>query len=164
MSFLATTRSTMLAATVGISCVVAMSGAANAEPSISIDVDDARMVKISGQPSALVVSNPFFADASIQGDKLVLIGKNTGRTKIIVLDLDGNQIANMMVKVQRTEANVVSLFRGGARQTLHCEPFCDNVLTVNDDAGQFKSMIEQSSGKTAASTGAASTSTGSPGQ
>jgi hypothetical protein len=104
-----------------------------------------------------VVSNPMFADASIQGNKLIVIGKNTGRTKIIVLDLDGNQLANMMIKVQRAEDQVVSVYRAGQQYTFTCEPFCDQTLTVNDETSTFKAQADQIGLKTGYSTGAAST-------
>jgi hypothetical protein len=160
MSFLATTRSMMLASVIGLAGIATVSTTAVAEPVVKLDVDDARIVRLSAQASTLVVSNPMFADASIQGDKLVVIGKNTGRTKIIVLDLDGNQIANLMVKVQRAEDQVVSVYRSGVRRSYTCEPFCDQPLIVNDDHGHYKEQNDEISGKTAHSTGAAATGSG----
>jgi|GEM_PF-3048593 len=160
MNSLATTRRFLLGATLGLVGMLGISSTAVAEPSLKIDVDDAKLVKLSGEPSTVVVSNPMFADASVQGNNLVVIGKNTGRTKIIVLDFDGNQLANMMVKVQRTEAHVVSVYRAGIRRTMTCEPFCDQSLTVNDDAPRYKSQSEQITAKTALSRGAAATGSG----
>ena len=155
MNSLATTRRFLLGATLGLAGMFGISGTTIAEPSLKIDVDDAKLVKLSGEPSTVVVSNPMFADASVQGNNLVVIGKTTGRTKIIVLDFDGNQLANMMVNVQRTEANVVSVYRAGLRMSMTCEPFCDHQLTVNDDALQFKAQSEQITIKDGLSKGAA---------
>ena len=155
MSSLATTRTFFLGAALGLFGMLATSGTAIADSSLALDVDDAKLVKLAGEPSTVVVSNPMFADASIQGNKLIVIGKNTGRTKIIVLDFDGKQLANMLVKVQRAESHVVSLYRGGLRRTMTCEPFCDQPLIVNDDGSRFKEQNEQISAKTGHSAGEA---------
>lgn len=157
MKSLATTHTLLFKAVVGLAGILALSGAAMADASVKLDVDDAKLIKLAGEASTVVVSNPMFADASIQGNKLIVIGKNTGRTKIIVLDLDGNQLANMMIKVQRAEDQVVSVYRAGQQYTFTCEPFCDQTLTVNDEAGQFKAQADQIGLKTGHSTGAAST-------
>jgi hypothetical protein len=161
MSSLATTRTFILGTAIGLIGILAVTGTAIADSSLALDVDDAKLVKLAGEPSTVVVSNPMFADASIQGNKLIVIGKNTGRTKIIVLDFDGKQLANMMVNVQRTEARVVSVFRGGNnRRTMNCEPFCDQPLIVNDEFPRYKEQREQIGAKTDLSSGAASTGSG----
>jgi len=157
MSSLATTRTFILGTALGLVGILAVTGTAIADSSLALDVDDAKLVKLAGEPSTVVVSNPMFADASIQGNKLIVIGKNTGRTKIIVLDFDGKQLANMMVNVQRAESQVVSVYRAGIRRTMTCEPFCDQPLVANDDGGRYKEQVEQISGKTGLSSGAAST-------
>jgi hypothetical protein len=94
-----------------------------------------------------------FADATLQRDRLIILGKTTGRTQVIVLDLDGNQLANFMVSVQRTENQVVSMYKAGTRSTYHCEPFCDAVLNVGDDGVFFTGMEEQIKKKTKVSGG-----------
>ena len=157
MSSLATTRTFILGTALGLVGILAVTGTAIADSSLALDVDDAKLVKLAGEPSTVVVSNPMFADASIQGNKLIVIGKNTGRTKIIVLDFDGKQLANMMVNVQRAENQVVSVYRAGIRRTMTCEPFCDQPLVVNDDSIRFKDQAEQIGRKTGLSSGAAST-------
>ena len=163
MSFLATSRSLLVGAAITITSFAAMTSSSFAEPVIKLEVDDAKLVQISGKPSAVVVSNPMFADASVQGDKLVVIGKNTGRTKIIVLDFDGNQLANIMVNVQRAESQVVSLYKGGERTSLNCDPFCDRNLVANDEPVNFENQQKQISGKTAISNGAVATGGGAAG-
>ena len=117
MSSLATTRTFFIGTALGLIGMLAVAGTAIADSSLALDVDDAKLVSLVGEPSTVVISNPMFADASIQGNKLIVIGKNTGRTKVIVLDLDGNLLANVMVKVQRAEDSVVSVYRAGIRRT-----------------------------------------------
>jgi Flp pilus assembly secretin CpaC len=152
MSLLAKTRIALIGAVTGLA---AMSTAALAEPSVTMDVDTARVVKVSGEPATVVLSNPMYADATIQANRLILIGKQTGRTQVIVLDLDGNQLANFMVNVQRAEEQVVSMYRAGRQVTLHCAPFCDRVLTVNDDVELFQAQSTQIQTKTGISAGGA---------
>lgn len=147
MKFLPSIRRIMIGGIAGAMILTGCSALSMAETVIRMDVDSAHLVKLSGEPSTVVLSNPLYADATIQGDRLVLIGKNTGRTNVIVLDLDGNQLANFTVKVQRNENQVVSIYRAGRRSSLQCEPFCDDVLSVNDDAALFKEQMEQITGK-----------------
>jgi hypothetical protein len=150
MTLFAKTRIALIGAAAGLA---AMSAAAIAQPSIKLDVDSARVVKLAGEPATVVLSNPLFADATLQRDRLIILGKNTGRTQVIVLDLDGNQLANFMVNVQRPENQVVSMYKGGTRTTYHCEPFCDTVLTVGDDGVFFAGLEEQIKKKTKVSGG-----------
>lgn len=151
MSFLASSRHTAIAGLAGLIVLVGLSASPKAESVIRMDVDSARLVKLSGEPSTVVLSNPLYADATIQGDRLILIGKNTGRTNVIVLDLDGNQLANFTIKVRRNENQMVSVYRAGRRSSLQCEPFCDEVLAVNDDAALFKQQVDQINGKSGVS-------------
>jgi Flp pilus assembly secretin CpaC len=150
------TRYSFISAIAGLAGLAAMSASATAEPVIRMDVDSVRLVKLASEPATVVLSNPIYADATVQGDRLVLIGKNTGRTNVIVLDNGGNQIASFMIMVQRDENQYVSVYRAGQRRTMQCEPFCDDVLTVNDDAGAFKNQVEQISGKAGISAGGGS--------
>jgi hypothetical protein len=152
MTLFAKTRIALISAAAGLG---ALTAAAIAQPSISLDVDTARVVKLGGEPATVVLSNPMFADATLQRDRLIILGKTTGRTQVIVLDLDGNQLANFMVSVQRTENQVVSMYKAGTRSTYHCEPFCDAVLNVGDDGVFFTGMEEQIRKKSVISSGAA---------
>ena len=150
-------RHSLISAIAGLAGLAAMSASATAnEPVIRMDVDSVKLVKLGSEPSTVVLSNPIYADATVQGDRLVLIGKNTGRTNVIVLDNDGNQIANFVIMVQRDENKYVSVYRAGQRRTMQCEPFCDDVLTVNDDANAFNNTMQQINGKAGASTGGGS--------
>jgi len=150
------TRHSFISAVAGLAGLAIMSASATAEPVIRMEVDSVKLVKLGSEPSTVVLSNPIYADATVQGDRLVLIGKNTGRTNVIVLDNDGNQIANFMIMVQRDENQYVSVYRAGQRRTMQCEPFCDDVLTVNDDPNSFNNTLQQLSGKAGASTGGGS--------
>lgn len=149
-------RRSLISTIAGLAGLAVMSAVQAAEPVIRMEVDSVKLVKLASEPSTVVLSNPIYADATVQGDRLVLIGKNTGRTNVIVLDNDGNQIANFMIMVQRDENQIVSVYRAGQRRTMQCEPFCDDVLTVNDDANSFNNMAQQISTKAGASTGGGS--------
>jgi hypothetical protein len=149
-------RHSLISTVAGLAGLAALSAVAAAEPVIRMEVDSVRLVKLANEPSTVVLSNPIYADATVQGDRLILIGKNTGRTNVIVLDNDGSQIANFMIMVQRGENQYVSVYRAGQRRTMQCEPFCDDVLTVNDDANSFNNTAQQIATKAGASTGGGS--------
>ena len=77
MRFLASIRRTTIGGIAGAIILTGCSALSMAETVIRMDVDSARLVKLSGEPSTVVLSNPLYADATIQGNRLVLIGKNT---------------------------------------------------------------------------------------
>ena len=82
----------------------------------------------------MVVGNPSIADVTVQGNRVVLMGRNYGVTNLIILDRQGNQLAALDVTVQITDKNAVQVFKAGGRMTLACAPMCEQTLQVGDEA------------------------------
>ena len=101
---------------------------------IVIQADQAKIIAVSGQPGTVVVGNPSIADVTVQGDRVVLMGRNYGVTNLIILDREGNQIAALDVTVQITDKNAVQVFKAGGRMTLACAPMCEQTLQVGDES------------------------------
>jgi len=123
-------------------------------PSINVGADHARIVSVAGTPSAVVVGNPMFADVSVQQGVIIVHGRNFGATNVIVLDVDGNQLAAFDVNVTSTGDRNISVFKAGHAFSSVCAPLCQYTLETGEDQEWFKILNEQHAGKAGQSTGA----------
>jgi Flp pilus assembly secretin CpaC len=113
--------------------LLALASAASAASDVTILADQAKIIQVSGQPGTVVVGNPSIADVSVQGERVVLMGRNYGVTNVIILDRDGRQLAALDVTVQITDKNAVHVFKAAGRMSLTCAPVCEQNLQVGDD-------------------------------
>ena len=91
-----------------------------------------------------MVGNPSIADVSVQSGKVLIVtGKSFGETNLIVIDADGKMIINRRLIVQEPRTGFVSVYRGAARQTLHCAPYCEPELMIGDAPDVFSSVSGQ---------------------
>lgn len=107
--------------------VAALSVSAQAEPGIQVEMNQAKIVKLSRPADTIVVGNPAIADASVQdASTIVLTGKGFGVTNLVVLDNDGNPIVDEQVTVVRQTVSSVRVYRRADVQTLSCTPYCES--------------------------------------
>jgi hypothetical protein len=125
-----------------------------AGPSITVGADHARIVAVAGTPSAVIVGNPLFADVSVQQGVIIVHGRNFGATNVIVLDIDGNQLASFDVNVTNAGERIVSVYKAGQAWSSVCAPVCEYTLTTGEDQEWFKVLNEQHSSKASQSAGA----------
>ena len=110
---------------VAIAATGAGHAAMAASNSVQVLVDQATLVRLDRPAAEIVVGNPSIADVSVQSSKLLVVtGKSFGETNLIVMDADGKVVANRQLIVQEPRTGFVTMYRGGARQTLHCAPYC----------------------------------------
>jgi Flp pilus assembly secretin CpaC len=110
---------------------------ANAEPGISVQMNEAKIVKLARPADTVVIGNPAIADASVQdASTIVLTAKGFGVTNLVVLDRDGNPIVDELVTVTRQTASSVRVYRRAEMQTLSCTPYCES---------SYKSAAERTS-------------------
>lgn len=132
---LALALSTMLAAALPAPAAMAVDGAP-----ISVNVNMARILRINAPASTVIVGNPGIADVTIQDPQtLILTGKSFGQTNLIVLDSQGNPIADTLLEVVQMTAGVMTVYQGQQRTSLACAPTCQAVIMLGDDpnfAGQ----------------------------
>ena len=103
-----------------------------------------------------MVGNPSIADVSVQSGKvLVVTGKSFGETNLIVMDADGKVVANRQLIVQEPRTGFVTMYRGSARQTLHCAPYCTPPLVIGDTPDIFGAISSQITTKQSISQSAA---------
>jgi Flp pilus assembly secretin CpaC len=101
---------------------------------IAVKANMARILRISAPAATVIIGNPGIADVTIQDPQtLVLTGKSYGQTNLIVLDSQGNPIADTMIEVIQETADVVTMYLGNARTTLACTPTCQQTIMLGDD-------------------------------
>jgi Flp pilus assembly secretin CpaC len=101
---------------------------------VSVKVNMARILRISAPANTVIIGNPRVADVTIQDPQtLVLTGKSFGQTNMIVLDSQGNAIADTLIEVVQAQADLVTVYLGSARTTLACAPVCQPTIMLGDD-------------------------------
>lgn len=102
---------------------------------VSVKVNMARILRIDAPAATVIIGNPGIADITIQDPQtLVLTGKSYGQTNLIILDSTGNPIADTMIQVTQDTADVVTVYVGDRRQSYSCEPVCQSIIMMGDDA------------------------------
>ncbi|MEJ0011835.1 MAG: pilus assembly protein N-terminal domain-containing protein [Bauldia sp.] len=129
---------------------------AKADP-ISVVVDQAKVMRISRPADIVIIGNPAIADATIQDSQtLIITGHSFGMTNLIVLDAQGQSIADEQITVAPQNDQVVTVYRRASRQTFSCSPDCSPMLAVGDNAAAFDAVNSQIQTQSALSSGAAS--------
>ena len=135
--------------------VLSLAHPALAASDITLLTDQAKILQVTGQPGTIVVGNPSIADVTVQGQRVVLMGRNYGVTNIIILDREGKQLAALDVTVQITDKNAVHVFKAGGRMSLTCAPVCEQSLQVGDDPVRaFDPLVKQMQTKSDMASGA----------
>jgi Flp pilus assembly secretin CpaC len=118
--------------------------AENAADNVIVLIDQASLVKLERPAAEIVVGNPSIADVSVQSGKVLIVtGKSFGETNLIVIDAEGKVIVNRRLIVQEPRDRFVTMYRGSARQTLHCAPYCTPQLVIGDAPDIFGSVSSQ---------------------
>jgi hypothetical protein len=113
------------------------------EDSLTVVLDEARLVRMPDRVATLVVGNPLIADVSIQpGGLMVLTGKGYGRTNLIALDRSGNKLLEKSLLVKRP-GEVVTVYRGILRETYSCAPQCEPRNMPGDAPAFFNTTLNQ---------------------
>ncbi len=111
---------------------------------VQVLIDQATLVRLERPAAEIVVGNPSIADVSVQSGKvLVVTGKSFGETNLIVMDADGKVVVNRQLIVQEPRTGFVTMYRGSARQTLHCAPYCTPPLVIGDTPDIFEAVASQ---------------------
>lgn len=114
------------------------------DPSIvETTIDEATLIRLGTDAAQLIVGNPAIADVSAQSPRLLVVtGKSYGTTNLIALDSAGREIFNTRLGVREGDKRQVTLYKGTMRQSLHCAPDCQRMLSIGDDKTQFEQLAE----------------------
>ena len=127
---------------IALTMVFAPAAALAESAPVSVKVNMARILRINAPASTVIIGNPGIADVTIQDPQtLVLTGKSYGQTNLIVLDSQGSPIADTMVEVVQDQAGLVTVYMGGSRTSLACEPVCQPIIMLGDDAEYSSTAI-----------------------
>lgn len=125
-------------------------GAACATPafadSVSVNVDEARIMRLPDGVATIVIGNPLIADATLQpGGILVLTGKGYGATNLMALDRSGRVVMTKTVEVVAPKSSdLVVVYRGMERESYSCAPVCERRITLGDSVPYFNNALAQS--------------------
>jgi Flp pilus assembly secretin CpaC len=127
-------RVVALALALAIGMAAAPASAEGTTAPVSVKVNMARILRISSPANTVIIGNPRVADVTIQDPQtLVLTGKSYGQTNMIVLDAQGNAIADTLIEVVQAQADIVTVYMGASRTTLACAPVCQPTIMLGDD-------------------------------
>ena len=124
---------------------------------ITVNVDQAQIMKLPDRVSTVVIGNPLIADAALQsGGVLVITGKGYGTTNMLALDRAGKVVMSETVEVLGARgSNLVVVYKGTERETYSCAPDCEHRITLGDSPGYFTATLGQSGARTGQAQGAA---------
>ncbi len=94
------------------SLLAASSLSAFAGSTIDVEINQAKILKLSRPADTVVIGNPLIADASVQdASTIVLTGKGFGQTNLVVLAEDGSPIVDQQISVSRNSASTVRIYQ-----------------------------------------------------
>ncbi|KQY97228.1 pilus assembly protein CpaC [Pseudolabrys sp. Root1462] len=137
--------SRLLTVMAGVMLAGVLAGAAQAE-TVTVSVDEARIMKLPDNVATIVIGNPLIADATLQGGGvLVLTGKGFGSTNMLALNRSGKIVLDTTVQVTGPgSADLVVVYKGVERESYSCAPECEKRLTLGDSATYFGNILGQS--------------------
>jgi hypothetical protein len=112
----------------------------------TVNIDEARIMKLPERVATIVIGNPLIADATLQsGGILVVTGKGFGATNLLALDRSGRVVMDKTVQVLGASSNsdLVIVFKGVERESYSCAPECERRLTLGDSPAYFTSILSQ---------------------
>lgn len=112
---------------------------------VTVSIDEARILQLPDQVATIVIGNPLIADASLQrGGVLVITGKGYGATNLLALDRGGRIVLDQTVRVLGpATAGLVTVYKGADRESYTCTPECEPRLTLGDQKQYFTDTLGQ---------------------
>jgi hypothetical protein len=147
-------RSAFLAA----AALLAATPAFAAGDSVALALDEVHTLTFKTPVATVYVGNPTIADVTMLDARHAFVqGKGYGRTNIVALNRDNQQVFNANIAVVGAhDGSTVTLNRGAQRITLTCAGGrCEPTPTPGDDQKAFDSASSQSSAHQAAARGLA---------
>ena len=113
--------------------VASSAAPADAAPTLSVTMDKATVVKYPANTETIIVGNPIVADVTmLKGSGLVVLtGRGFGETNVVFLDRAGTILSEADLKVEAAPS-LVTVQRGGDRESYACHPRCQPVVSLGD--------------------------------
>jgi hypothetical protein len=127
-----------------LALLLCMGAGAAAAESISVTMDQAKLVRLPEGTATIVVGNPAIADVSMQRNGVVVItGRRAGRTNFIALDRKGAIISESTVAVGLSNEGRVLVRRGLESTSYDCQNECLPAGSFGDDEKSFAQTLSQ---------------------
>jgi len=112
---------------------------------LSVNVDQARVMRLPEKVATVVIGNPLIADATLQsGGIVVLTGKGYGETNMLALDRGGKIIMDKTIQVIGPgSSDLVVVYKGVERESYSCAPDCERRITLGDSTTFFTQTLSQ---------------------
>lgn len=111
--------------------------------SVNVVIDDAHLYNPKAEVGSIVVGNPSIADVTVRTNKeIVLFGKMPGATNVYLFDREGKPMTNLVVNVQNSRRNRLTLQAGDNRVTYYCANLCEQTHTIGD--GSYVTLLDAS--------------------
>lgn len=123
---------------------------------VSVNVDQARVMRLPERVATVIIGNPLIADATLQsGGVVVLTGKGYGETNMLALDRAGKIIMdkNILVLGPAT-GDLVVVYKGVERESYSCAPECERRITLGDSPAYFNATLSQTGARNGLAQGA----------
>ena len=120
-------RSHRLLLALGGLALLAAPGLAIAQsPRISVEIDQAQRVQLSGPAGSVIVGNPEIADVTVvDANTLYITGKGYGVTEVVAVDQIGRTVFHSQVVVTAGDgAGRVRVWRGAQATEMACAASC----------------------------------------
>jgi hypothetical protein len=113
---------------------------------VTVNIDDAKIMKLPDRVATIVIGNPLIADASVQsGGMLVVTGKGYGATNLLALDRSGRVVMDTTIQVvSPAGSDLVVVYKGIERESYSCAPECERRITLGDSPAYFSATLSQS--------------------
>lgn len=114
--------------------------------SLSVTLNQSRIVSLSEPASTFAVGNPSIADATLISPTTVLVlGKAYGATNMIALNASGKVILNTNLHVVSNKNSRLSLYKGSAKQSYDCYSDCVPTIDLGDAAAVVDTLVKSTS-------------------
>jgi Flp pilus assembly secretin CpaC len=127
MDTVAMTRTSRLLSLLGVAALLAGPGLAIAQSGrISVEIDQAQRVQLSGPAGSVIVGNPEIADVTVvDANTLYITGKGYGVTEVVAVDPIGRTVFQSQVVVTAGDgAGRVRIWRGAQATEMACAASC----------------------------------------
>jgi hypothetical protein len=111
---------------IALSLALALAPAAAFAASLGVPLDQSQIVTLSAPAHNIVLGNPAIADVSVSDPRhLVVTGKGSGITNLIVTDASGRTIFDRQIVVGSGTGDRVLLINGASMVRYACTPTCE---------------------------------------
>ncbi|WMT92872.1 pilus assembly protein N-terminal domain-containing protein [Pelagibacterium sp. H642] len=111
---------------------------------LNVYLNFAHILLLDEPVATIAVGNSGIVEATLSDDQTVILtAQAPGTTNLIILDGDGDELSNTMVRVVERGDLLTTVYRGSARYTYACADRCTPVISIGDEAGFFDSSVSQ---------------------